>query len=265
MRAKKLLLAILSLSTLIGLVAVAGRYGSRRHKPGAGDAAPLSGATPPFAEEYRRIMERYNNVDSFLDLSGIIRIYDGGNKFSLQEQRTFRYTRSGRQFYARLSRLQTFCDGNLILQLDTLTRSIVLSAAPEILAKNANPGATPFEAMFADTARFRISGTVAAHQGGRTLRVESEYNPGMRSFSIDYDTATYRLQRAEGDWWKRAPLDGNNTDDNIWRARIEYSYGKPVAIDMRAKINAIVSVSGGKVTVNPLYKDYQLNTRLNDR
>lgn len=215
---------------------------------------------PVAAVEYRRIMERFAGADSNIDLSGTIRIYDSENKYALKEERTFRYTRYGAQFYAQLSRLQTFCDGNLVLQLDTLNRTITLSKAPTGQKASSDPGMQPFDRLFSDTATFRISGTVSEFASERILKMQSDFNPEIRSCSLVYDTLSYRLHRAEVEWWKQIPTGDKNTTGKIWLAKLDYHYQLPVLLDIHKRIDSIIIIRDGRVCGQPAYKDYQLNT-----
>jgi hypothetical protein len=255
MQAKKFMLAIAALLALIGLFAVAGNRYWRKIP-----VSEIKKELPAASEEYRRIMERYAGADSNLDLSGNILIYDGENKYSLKERSSFSYIRSGRQYYYRLSRLQTFCDGSTVLQLDTVNKRIIVSTASHSQASN-DPGTMPFDRLFSDTARFRINGAVSEQGSERVLRIQSDYNPGMRSYSLRYDTTNYRLLKAEVEWWKTIPLKNGDTN-KIWLAKIDYRYQEPGRLDMDKKIREVISKTDGQVKPSLRYKDYQVNTGL---
>ena len=243
--------------TLIGLFAAGRRYTVSLSRPTKDSVLPSA------AEEYKRIMARYMGADSDINLSGTIRIYDGENKFSLKEERSFHYSRWGNQFYARLSRLQTFCNGKVVLQLDTLKKIVIVNKASAGRSSIATSGMQPFDRLFSDTVQFRLSGEVSEQGAVRTLRIVSDFSPEMRSFSLIYDTASYRLIRAEVEFWKRGTLPGDQTADRIWLAKIEYHYGAPTVLDMDNPIRQVIVPEDNSVKLRDAYKDYQLNTNFN--
>jgi hypothetical protein len=150
MTSKRIILFCVLLLALAGFIGAAGNY----HwwtKASALSARKL----PSPGDEYRKIMEQFNGHDSAIDLSGTIKIYDKEDQEALKETSTFRFIRSGRQYFMQLSYLQTFCNGSVILQLDTVNKLIVLAKAgdadsPMVFQKGGNPGL-----LFNDTAQFR--------------------------------------------------------------------------------------------------------------
>ena len=257
MSTRKPILAGILLLTMICLFAAERRFNKSKSPQTKGSALP------PAVDEYKRIMARYLGADSDINLSGTIRIYDGENKFSLREEKGFHYSRKGGQFFAQLSRLQTFCDGKLVLQLDTLAKSVIVNKAPSGRLSIGAPTMQPFDRLFSDTARFRFSGEVSGQGVMRTLRIVSDFSPEIRSFSLIYDTATYRLSRAEVEFWKRGTLPGDQTADRIWLAKIEYHYGVPAVLEMEKKIRQVVGLEHNGIRLRDTYKDYQLTTNLN--
>jgi len=255
MMAKKIFLVFVLATLIVLLFAAVGQKVGLKH------IAPTNEKElPAAAGEYRRIMERFSGADSNIDLSGTIRIYDSENKYALKEQRGFRYTRYGSQFYTRLSCLQTFCDGSLMLQLDTLNRTITVSKATVGQKGSANPVIQSFDRLFSDTATFRISGKVSELASERILKMQSDFNPEIRSCSLIYDTLSYRLHRAEVEWWKQIPTGDKNSTGKIWLAKLDYHYQSPVPFDMHKRIDSIILIKDGHVYNRPAYKDYQVNT-----
>ncbi|HEY6902141.1 MAG TPA: hypothetical protein VI233_15905 [Puia sp.] len=213
---------------------------------------------PPAAEELARVMRAYREADSSSAISGIIRIYDREDKDALKETRPFRFGRSGKGFYAQLSYLQTFCDGDLLLQLDTLHRRIFLSKAPAAGMGEASFSNTPIETLFSDTASFKTTGVVSAEGKERGLHLQSEAAPGLRSSTLHYDTLTYRLNRAEIEWWKPSARQ-DEMGNKIWLAKISYQYAPAGRVDIREKIRSIVTITGRQVNLKDAYHDYELN------
>jgi hypothetical protein len=216
---------------------------------------------PPAPEEFRKVMLRYQRtVHSLASVEGTIRIYDQENKSALREVKTFRFVRCGDGYYMQLSYLQTFCDGKWLVQLDTVNRQIVVEKARGSAA-SMDPAVSQ-GALFSDTAQFRISGLVKAEGSQRSLRLQSELNPEIRSSTLFYDSLSYQLNRAEMEWWK----PGSAPDDKgekIWLARIDYRYPPAEKMDLPAKISSIVTIVRRKVRAAAAYRDYDLNINNN--
>ncbi len=261
MISKKLILMGVVLLTMAGfLTAMAGRYWWR-----STFAVPVAEAElPGAAAEYRKIIERYHGRDSASDLSGTIRIYDGENKNALKETKTFRCVRSGGQYYMQLSSLQTFCNGAILLQLDTVNKRILICKAVNAGLSGGSPGKDPVEILFSDTARFKMSGMVSPGQRTeRVLRLQSDFDPQVRSCRLCYDTLTYSLHNAEIEWWKNGPDSEGLSSDKIWLAKMDYQYHPAGRLNVDERIGEIISISNGKVRLTASYRDYQVTTNFN--
>jgi hypothetical protein len=254
---KKIILSALLLSMLTA--ATAGyRWWKDREKTPA-----LQSVLPSAPEELQKLIQRYRReADSSASVAGTIRIYDRENKDLLKESRTFRYIRCGMGYYVQLSSLQIFCDGIWLVQLDSVNRQIVVEKAPP-----GGPGgmmniAAPPETFFSDTARFRISGVVMAEGDQRSLRLQSELNPEIRSSTLFYDTLSYQLSKAEIERWKPGTAP-DEKGDKIWLVKIDYRYPPAEKMDLRMKIKSIVAIDGRRVTPGAAYRDYELNANNN--
>jgi hypothetical protein len=215
---------------------------------------------PPASEEYQRIISRNKGADSALEIVGTIRVYDMEDKGSLKETSTFRCVRSGKQFYTQLSYVQTFCNGTIVLQLDTVNKRIMLSAAdPHATPENFMP-AGQIGLLFSDTAQFRISGAVTENGSERSLTLKSDFNPGVRSSTLIYDTLTYRVRQARIEWWKSLPGVEEPSNAKMWRTTIDFQYHPAQHLDMDKKIGAVMVVVNGNVNLREQYRDYQVNT-----
>lgn len=260
MSLKKIFLSVLLLSLLTA--ATAGYHWWK-----GSDRAVISPAAPrempPVAEEFQKLMRSYRRAaDTLASVAGTIRIYDQENNSALKETRAFRFVRCGAGYFMQLSSLQAFCDGKWLVQLDTANRQIAVSKAPAGGPDEMMTMVAPPERLFSDTARFRIRGLVEPEEGGRSLRLESELNPEIRSSTMFYDTASYQLNKAVIEWWKPGTaLDDRG--DKIWLVKIDYRYPPAEKIKIREKIRSIVSIDARGVTPAAAYRDYNVNANNN--
>lgn len=263
MRGKTFLLIGGLVLALAGLFAAGGR---RFWKHGSPLAEPrvvqAERDYPPAADEYQKIMRCFSTRDSNINIWGNIRIYDGENKYALKEQRTFAFIRYGDQFYSQISRLQTYCDGSLILLLDTLKKTMVVSEAPTKMNGNVDPVSQSIGHLFSDTAKFRIYATVSREGADGVLKMKSDLRPEMKSCTLFYDTTSYRLLRSEIAWWKQPVLTKTGPKDGIWLSKLDYHFENPHPLDIHKKIEAMILVKGDKVNPRPMYKDYHVISQL---
>jgi hypothetical protein len=259
MKIKTFLLSFLLLPALAGVMA-AGLVGHWWRKAGA---ANVSGRElPAVAAEYDRIMQRFRKADTAIDIGGTIQIYDGGNDGALKEENGFDAVRYGTEYYSQLSYMRTYCDGNLILTVDTVHRRLQVSRAPRTTRalggqggaeSPGEPGGTSF--LFSDTAQFKLSGTVEQRGAERVLTVHSDFAPAIRVCRIYYDTASYRLERSEIEWWK--DRSGRDTAaKKIWLAKVEYVYRPREARDIGKEIQSYIVTGKDSVTATKQYAGY---------
>jgi len=252
---KKIIFSCVLLLILAGLFAA----GSNKGWWKAASAGP-DGSLPEARQEYLRVLQQYKDRDTSIDLAGTIHIYDGEQNNVMKEQSGFRMIRQGRQYYMQLSYLQTFCDGIVTVQLDTVGRTITFSNPVGDTAKEKGI----FDLIFTDTAGFTISGSVSPQGADRTLHLKSDFNPGIQSFSLTYDTASYRLSKAEIVWWKNSsPQEEEDGSDKVWLTKIDYHYQPFHGLDLAEMVRKIVNVKDGHVVPTEHYKDYQLKISSN--
>jgi hypothetical protein len=253
---KKIILSLLLLLTLTGIFATAAHYHHlRKHAPDV-PAAPL----PAGDAELRKILQRFNGPDSAAEISGTIRIYDGEDSNRLKETSSFCVARSGLKFYCQLSCIQTICNGNILLQIDTVNKTLTIKKLGESGKKM--PGLMS-SMLPADTTVAGISATVLREHGHWVLRLRNELRPEIRTLSLVYDTVGYRLQKAEIEWWKPGTGIPDNTSHKIWITKIDYCYRQPGPVTIDERIRKVISVRDNKIKRMPLYEDYRLLGDLN--
>ena len=225
MRSKTILLSVLMFLAIAGVIAATtGRHWWKQPANASASPAPGIGQNLPAAPaEYSRLFQRMQVTDSAMDISGTIHIYDGERDGLLKETKSFRAFRQGRQWYYQLSYLQTWCDGDLVLVLDTLHRQMEVSKP--VAGRGQGPLAAnmPSAMLFNDSAQFRISGSVEQDQTERILTLRSDYSPEIKVCRLYYDTASYRLHRTEIEWWKDR-VGRDTAGSNIWLAKLDYVY-----------------------------------------
>jgi hypothetical protein len=255
MSPKTILLSALMLLALAGVIAAT----SSRHWWKAATAAPpVAGQNLPSpASEYGRLRQRFQVTDSAMDISGTIRIYDGETDGLLKEAKLFRSFRHGRQWFNQLSYLQTWCDGDLVLVLDTVHRQIEVSKL--VAGGGQGPLAANMSAamLFGDTAQFRLGGDVEQESGQRILRLRSELNPEIKVCRVYYDTASYRLHRTEIEWWKDR-IGRDTSGSNIWLARLDYVYRPRSAQDIGQEMRRYITLGPGGIKPADRYADYHV-------
>jgi hypothetical protein len=179
---------------------------------------------PAAADEYARIINRYSTMDTAMDISGTIQIYDGEKDGSLKEKNSFEAVHYGRKYYWQLSYMRTYCDGNLILMVDTVHRRLQVSKLRTSGSSGFPAGlAVTLGSLFNDTSSFKLTGEVEEQGPGRILTIHSDFAPAVRVCRLYYDTASYRLSHSEIECWKdRSGKD--TTTGKIWLAKVEYNY-----------------------------------------
>lgn len=253
---KKIVLSLLSLLILTGILAAAVHY-HHLHKPASNTPA---GPLPSGSVEFRKILQRLNGPDSAVEVYGSIRIYDGEDSSRLKETSTFCMLRSGRKYYYQLSCLQTICNGSILLQIDTMNKTLAVKRVTDTIEKmrglmsNMLPG---------DTLAAGISAVVSREHGQRVLRLRNEMQPEVRTFSLVYDTVDYRMRRAEVEWWKPGTGMPDSLSQRVWITKIDYHYrqSRPEVID--DKLRKVVAVKDNKIKLMPLYEGYRLSGELN--
>ncbi len=215
-------------------------------------AAPLEPQS-----EYKKIIEAFKN-SSHLNVSGTIRIYDKENNNALKEENGFYYERDGNAYYSQISYLRTFCDGNIVMQLDTVNRYIIISKLND--KKNQPAAQQSIDVFFNDTSTFKITGTVSLSGKNRTLTIQNDLNPKVKMMRVTYDGSSYKVLASEIEFWKSTSVEELSNPDKIWLAKVSYSYSaKPSQIkEMMRKVVAIDSQN--HVTINAKYKGYQVRS-----
>jgi len=212
---------------------------------------------PDAKTEFRKLSERYLQQDSVLNMTGDIKLYDGESN-QLKEQTAYQIIKEQGRLYSRLSYLQTFCDDQLAVQVDSVNKIVIVANAIGSPTNNNNT-LQQIDGLFSDTAAFRVIGTVAGNAAERTLSFYSEFHPEIRRYHVTYDAVTYQMKRATIEWWKDAVVLDTTRHDRIWITKIDYHYLPAARTSVKNMMADIITVQNGKIQLTERYRDYQLH------
>src|SRR4051812_44851384 len=122
-RRKFITLVLCGLMAITG-IAMAGNYAGWFYQYGGRKAV-----LPTASEEFRKLYERFMQQGSTIDMSGDILLYDGENRSGAKERNSFHFIKNGMASYSQLGYIQNYCNGKLLLQLDTVNRLIIVARA----------------------------------------------------------------------------------------------------------------------------------------
>ncbi|WEK34073.1 MAG: hypothetical protein P0Y53_16420 [Candidatus Pseudobacter hemicellulosilyticus] len=215
--------------------------------------------------ELRKLLQRYTGEGDMADLHGEILLYDAEGKKSLKERSTFRSVRNGNAFYSQLAAQYTYVADGLLVQLDTLSRTIlVVRVDVDKMPANIGAGLLPLEQLMEDSAAFRITATVKDTGKERMLSIQHELMPEIRSCVIYYDPATYTIRKTEVEWWKFMRGTTQFNGEAVWFSEISYDTNRLEAPDIGRDIRKIVKVDGNTVVAAEKYASYEIIAQLDE-
>jgi hypothetical protein len=250
MKKKKLLLVFISGIIITGFAVAAdysGWFGNRSDEE-----------LPEAKEEYRKLWEKFMQRDTVIHLSGTLRLFDGKNRSVVKETNSLRFTRKGNQYYARFDYLETFCDGQYIVQLDTVERLIVVGKIGDQQALASAGTTQALDMVFSDTAVFKTTGAVVQQGRIRKLSLKSDIHPRIRLYTINYDTQTYRMRNVEIEWWKDEWRIDETDASDVWVTVMDYEYLPWTELNMKETIGKIIRVSEDSAELQGRYKEFRL-------
>ncbi|OQP63236.1 hypothetical protein A3860_25440 [Niastella vici] len=214
---------------------------------------------PGAKEEYQRIYDRIKN-DTSLNLEAAINLYDGEAPSAIMETTTCRYIKRQNKYYSQFSYLQTFCNGNLMVQLDTVNKVVVVSPVKGEKKRNKRFMEPTIDMLFNEQADFRITGKVTQkNDNEREISCQSDFNPEIRSFDITYDPVTYQVKRATIQWWKEGSMTEQPAANKVWISHIDYRQMPPATINIDEEISKIITIKKDQIEPAVGYQDYQLH------
>jgi hypothetical protein len=252
MQKKKVIIFIVLVAAISGL-SVAGTLS------GWFTNSPVVDELPGAKEEYQRIYDRINK-DTSMDLEAVVTLYDGDDPATIKEKTTCRYIRRQQKYYSQFSYLQTYCNGNRVVQLDTVNQVIIVSSVGPGRKKNKRTLQPTFDMLFNEQADFRITGKVTKKNNNeREITCQSDFNPEIRSFDITYDPVSYQVKRATIQWWKEGATGETATGNPVWISHIDYKSLPAVNINIDEEISKIITIKKDQIEPAVKYQNYQLH------
>ena len=250
---KIIVLIIIGLVTLSG-AAVAGSWA------GWFSTSVVKNELPDAKEEFKRICDRMKG-DTNVNIGGAITLYDGEKPTEIKEKTSYRYLRKQEQFFSQLSFLQTYCNGNLAIQLDTVNQVIVVSNVSSGKRKGKGVMQPSMDMLFDEKADFKITGKVTQNENNeRTISFQSDFNPEVKSYALTYDPVTYRVSRAVVQWWKDGgAIKETVTPNQVWISHIDYQQLPAADMNINEEINKIITIKKDQIEPALKYQDYQLH------
>jgi len=252
MQKRKIIILIIGVVILSG-VAIAGTRAGWFNTP------VINNELPDAKDEFERISDRMK-ADTSLNLAGTITLYDGEKPAEVKEKATCRYIRKGYQFYSQLGYLQTFSDGKLIVQLDTVNQMIAVAKVATGKRERKRMMQPSLDMLFDENADFGIIGKVTqTNEHERTIVLQSDFNPEVKSYALTYDPATYRVSGAVIQWWKDGgAIKETMASNKVWISHIDYQQSPASDLDIHEAINNIITINKDGVAPALLYQAYQL-------
>jgi len=254
MQKRKIIVLIIILVVTLSGLAIAGS------KAGWFTRSIAVNELPDAKEECKRIFDRVKN-DTNVNMGGTITLYDGEKTSEIKEKATFRFIRKQEQFYSQLSFLQTFCNGKLVVQLDTVNQVIVVADANQEKGNRKGAMQPSLDELFNEKADFNITGKVTqGNNNDRTISFQSDFNPEIKSCELTYDPTTYQVKRAVIHWWKDGgAMIETAALDRVWISHIDYQPLPVADINIDEEINKIITIKKDQISPALKYQDYQMH------
>ena len=254
MHKRKVIILTAAMIMLVSGIAIAGSWGSWF------TTSKKLEELPDVKDEYKKIMDQYIN-GTIINIGGIITLYDGEKNSAIKEQSAYRFIKQQDQFYTQLSYMQSFCNGKIVVQLDTVDHVIVVADAKKEMSKMKKAMQPSFDVLFNENADFKITGKITQNdKTERTIVFQDDFRPGIKSYELTYDPVTYKVKHAAIKWWKDGGTVMERTDESqVWVSKIEYQQQPEAGINISEEINKIITIKKDQVQPALKYQDYQLH------
>ena len=191
----------------------------------------------------------------------MITLYDGENSSAVKERSMYRFIKQQDQFYSQLSYMQSYCNGEIVVQLDTVDHVIIVADATKETGKMKRAMQPSPDVLFNEKADFKITGRVTqSNESERTILLQDDFRPEIKSYELTYDPGTYRVKNVVIKWWKDGGTIMERTDENqVWVSKIEYQQQPETVVNISEEINKIITINKDQVQPASKYQDYQLH------
>jgi hypothetical protein len=255
MKKRKFIFILTALLLLTGLFALAKNY------QWLGLGSEDSGEVPDAKTELQKLYSAYNKPDTSFGMKGSIRLFDQEDNNTLKEVTPFRYTKSGSEYYCQLGFLQTICADTIGIQIDTLNKQLMVSKINAAMLSDATGSLLPFSKFIQDERTFHAEVAILRKDKEYAITITDESTPAIKKATVFYDPATYRVLKAEIEWWKEATAGSGEADQNrTWLTRIEYEHLAVTRERVADRINSIIVWKEGKIMPAPAYRGYEFQS-----
>lgn len=209
-------------------------------------------------QEFLHLSDAYMGGHTTFDVAGTISLYDMEHKNALKEVSSFRSIKTEQGAYSRLAGQQTFVYDNLLVQLDSTSKSIMVTRIDTGSSSATMQSGFPLAQYINDTSLFHIHATVSGDDKERVLNWESDMTPDIKSIRIYYRPQDYSIIRQEVIWWKASPALQAAKEDACWLSVIYLDQRPGASFPILEEMNKVVQVQQQKVVAMAPYKDYDL-------
>lgn len=195
-----------------------------------------------------------------MNLEAVITLYDGDDPATEKEKTTCRYIKRQEKYYSQFSYLQTWCNGSMVVQLDTVNQVIVVAPIIAGWKTNKKMQQPTIDMLFNEQAGFSITGKVTEKNNNeRVISCQSDFNPEIRSYDITYDPASYKIKGATIQWWKEGATPGTASGNPVWISQIDYQPAPAVNMNIEEEISKIITIKKDQIEPAVKYEHYQLH------
>jgi len=208
--------------------------------------------------EILALYHNFSTADS-ITISGTITLFDEKVADKMQEKMDFFYMRSATGFISELGNLKTISDGKIVVQIDTVSKEILVfeDGSGQLLTDKKN--IFPFEKLLTDTSEFKTRLEGKSDGELHTLTMASEREPDIKQVEVSYSPSDYKLSAASISWWKTQNPEDRKDEKNCWVTKINYRYGSTRVLNPQAEIATIVTIRDNEITRTDAYQNYQIN------
>lgn len=254
MQNRKIIILVIILALVVSGMAIAGS------RAGWFKTSKTINELPDAKQEYKRVVDRFMG-DSIINIGGAVTLCDGESPSVIKERLAYRFIKHHDQYYSQFGPVLSLCNGKAVVQLDTMNQLImVANVIPEKGKKNR--GIQPsLDVLLDENADYKIVGKVTQRNNNeRSLTMQSDFNPQIKSCELTYDPKTYRIKRAVIQWWKDGGSGlGRTTQDQVWISNIEYQQLSGGDINISEEINKIITIKKDQIKPADKYQNYQLH------
>lgn len=242
-------------------------------------------------KEMDQLVKAYYTADG-VSYTGIIKLIDdNGDKEKVIEQHPFQYDQYKSSYYYRLASMEFVNKENILVAVDTVNKTIVISPVQVQQAKNKAPlfGIEEFKKIMEEQ---KADAKVTQLGDQKILTIDNIQDPSIQGYRIYYSPSTYRISKMLIGMLRLSPLDDgeesvtadnpdntekevssddNNTKETTDEDEIEidtYTYYMEIiytdtkSLSLQGKNfvpeNKFFKMNKGQIELMPAYMDYEI-------